>query len=890
MLGKTPLQWIAIALLVAFPGAIQAQDTGTVSGVVRDVAGEPIPGAKVSIQGTSLFAFADREGAYEIAGVPAGAQTVVATLEGFRQEEQSAEVEAGGASTADFTLALDLLSMDTIVVTGGVSPYEKLESSTAVTTQTATEISEKAPLSTAQMLEVVPGFWSESSGGEGGNNLFARGIPQDGSFRYVAMYEDGLPVFDSPELAFTNIDLLFRIDESVASMEAVRGGTASVFASNAPGGIINFVNKTGGESLEGEVKFTGGDYDLFRTDFSYGGPLTESWRFHVGGFYREDSGVRDPGFPANRGGQVKASLTRELDNGYVRLNAKRLDERNIFYLPIPLQNPDDPRGIPGFDPNTGTLTSLDAAQVKIPTPDGTLDRNLKDGMNPEISQVGGEVFLDLPNGWTFKDSFRYMEADVLFNAIFSLFDPFDANQYGLDQVARFSGATDFRYTYAHSPDLTFDPNSANGNGLVIESGWWTVKKPLDMFVNDARFTRKIGDHSLTFGYYFSRFGAEETWSFNNILTEVRDAPRLLNLEILDANGDVITRTDNGFTRYGSFHRNATGDATVNALYVSDEIQATDRLRVDIGLRWEDAEFSGNIEQLETFDLGDGETFADDQVTWGNGNFLPYEDSRDELAYSVGANFSVTDNLAFYGRWSEGFRMPDFDDLNTTFGDFDTEENTQIEGGVKYSSPRVGLFAAIYQSTFDNVPFQDEVIDPITGNLVTDLRFASTETIGIEAEVVAQIARGLTVAVTATLQQPEFDSFVRQAFNPDTGRVETFDFSGNQLRRIPEEIFAVKPAYERGPLRVFGSWFYAGERFVDEANNLPLPAYQVIDVGASYELTPQLQLELHGNNVTDEIGLTEGNPRTGQVIGVQRDVFMARPILGQSWRLGVTYRF
>ena len=49
-----------------------------------------------------------------------------------------------------------------------------------------------------------------------------------------------------------------------------------------------------------------------------------------------------------------------------------------------------------------------------------------------------------------------------------------------------------------------------------------------------------------------------------------------------------------------------------------------------------------------------------------------------------------------------------------------------------------------------------------------------------------------------------------------------------------------------------------------------------------------EVVLTGDNLTDEIGLTEGNPRT---LGSQgAGVILARPILGRSFRLSVGYRF
>src|SRR4051794_12865772 len=72
------------------------------------------------------------------------------------------------------------------------------------------------------------------------------------------------------------------------------------------------INKTGGPELHGSFKVSGATEGLARYDMNTNGPLGDDWRFNVGGFYRYDHGVRDPGFPGISGGQVKASITRLL--------------------------------------------------------------------------------------------------------------------------------------------------------------------------------------------------------------------------------------------------------------------------------------------------------------------------------------------------------------------------------------------------------------------------------------------------------------------------------------------------------------------------------------------------------------------------------------------------
>lgn len=922
-------RWIPTALasaLLLIPIQSAIAQTGTVRGEVRGVDGQGLFGAAVSVEGTSIGTMANENGAFVLTGVPAGTQSIRVSLLGHAPQTQPVAVPEDGEVTVNFVLEVDALNLEAIVVTGTATETRKVEATFAVTNLNAEQIVEKAPQNTAELLEVVPGFYVESSGGEGGNNVWARGIPQDGGFRYVAMYEDGLPVFESPELAFTNIDLLYRTDATVRTMEAVRGGSASIFASNAPGGQINFVSHTGGEELAGVANLSIGDYSMFRAGLNVGGPIAgPDWRFNVGGFYRFDRGVRDPGFPANSGGQLKLNLTRLLNNGYVRVYAKYLDDSNIFYLPVPLETPvgqrtpdgetvleANPTAIPGFDANYGTMTSNDASLVRIPTPvpqsdpddaqiGGVLERNLKDGMHVTYRSFGAEAQFDLGSNWTISDRFRRMTADVQFNAIFSLSSPVDAIDFG-ESTAADLGGTDYRYSFANSGQPITNLSNLNGNGLVVSTGWWTVTKPLSNFANDLRATKAwFGDdwsNDLTLGFYFSDYSAEEFWLFNDILQEVKSpAPRMLNLEVLDSGGDVVTSaTQNGFTRYGALYVNHAGDVNLYGLYAQDNWRPTDKLTIDVGLRWEYHDVNGQVENSSTYDLGFDDTVVGSNMEFGNGSFKTYNFDFNDLAYSIGAGYMFDRQFGLFGRWTDGFRVPDFEqwifsrEEDGSIAKGDIEDVKQAEVGVKFGSPQLGIFATGFWTQLKDVQFSDEVV--VDGDLVTANRFADTRTIGLETEIVWIPVPAFELGWTGTIQNPEYTDL---RFDPTFPSPDPeFDVSGNQIRRVPKFISALRGSYQfdqrAGNLKLWATWAYIDKRFVDDANLAVLPSYHKLDAGLAVDISRQVGVQLVGNNLTNSIGLTEGNPRTGQVVGQAGEVGMARPILGLNGRLTMSYRF
>jgi hypothetical protein len=53
---------------------------------------------------------------------------------------------------------------------------------------------------------------------------------------------------------------------------------------------------------------------------------------------------------------------------------------------------------------------------------------------------------------------------------------------------------------------------------------------------------------------------------------------------------------------------------------------------------------------------------------------------------------------------------------------------------------------------------------------------------------------------------------------------------------------------------------------------------------------KLTVQLTGDNLTDEVGLTEGNPRTDLGAAGLGALYNARPLFGRSYQAAATWRF
>jgi len=866
----------------------QKRINGNVWGKVIDETGGRMQGVNISLIGTTMGTFTNSEGEFKLENIKPGKYTLEVSFIGYIKDTFDFNVTYRRRNHSNnFKLALDLLSLKTVIITGVNQPIRNLESGVAVTTISQEELNKISPRSTADAFQNIPGFYVEASAGEVSNNLFSRGMPSEGNYKYVALHEDGLPVYEAGDLEWVSADHFVRIDGTIQSLEGMRGGAASIFAGNAPGGIINFISKTGGSKVSGQFKLQTADFGQLRMEGNVGGPIKKTFRYHIGGYYRIDNGIRQPGFIANKGGQIKGNITKVFNKGYIRVSGKYLNDRNIYYLPIPLQNTQTPRAIENFDPNYGTLASDRIRQVAFPTPYGEKEFDLADGMHTHLGYIGTHVKFDIGNGWQMINKNRFSIIDKGSNAIVSIFTPRTANDF----LSKYKGIPSTyipKITYTNTGE-SFDFFNANNNGLVVEAGWWATQNILQNFINSFELSKKTKKYEVSSNLYLSSFSNKTNRDWGSILLEVMsDNPNALDVAFLTPNGAIAEEiTHNGFTTYQSLdtYLNSNGNAYVFASFVHGKAYLSNTTSVDGGVRFESLFANGIRENTQVFDLNpevsENENLVLQAVRYGDSTFTAYSINKNALAWTIGFNHSFTQNSSSYVRVSDGFRMPDFDNWQNRQLDGGLIERVfQTELGYKYTSKKYAFLFTGFYSYISNQVTVEASLDS-DDNLIP-ARTRDGLSYGGEFETVAKIVKGFSVNLTATLQNATYIVKAEEEFDPN------YRVNGNEVKRIPNLYFVFRPTYEFMGVKIFGTASYIGERFSDEINIDILPRFMSFNAGVSYKYKSYSFL-IHAQNVTNSIGLTEGNPRVIENT-TGNELRMARPILGRSVIAFVAYQF
>ncbi|PKM06540.1 MAG: TonB-dependent receptor, partial [Gammaproteobacteria bacterium HGW-Gammaproteobacteria-4] len=171
---------------------------------------------------------------------------IAAALASAPAISQDANPAQGNSEDSKRARVDDAIDLDAVIVTGTSGTRTRMQESVSSSVIGIESIQNSAPRSTAEIFRNIPGIRSEASGGEGNANIAVRGLPvASGGAKFLQLQEDGLPVLEFGDIAFGNADIFLRNDYSLDRVEAIRGGSASTFASNSPGGIINFISNTG---------------------------------------------------------------------------------------------------------------------------------------------------------------------------------------------------------------------------------------------------------------------------------------------------------------------------------------------------------------------------------------------------------------------------------------------------------------------------------------------------------------------------------------------------------------------------------------------------------------------------------------------------------------------
>lgn len=564
----------------------------------------------------------------------------------FAQQQGAAPVQAG-ATPAD-QKSEDAANV--VIVTGVTQTTTKKNATFSINTLSADDIQRLAPMSTADLLGNLPGIYAEgSTAGEAGNNITVRGLPVAGGFRYSPQLIDGLPAFEEPDTPFMNNDVLVRDDLMTDTVEAVKGGPGGILYSNGLGATVNHITRTGGKSLEGGYKIEYADYGFWRHDAFVAGPVSKNVTGAIGGFYRRSDGIRDTGYTADDGGQIRGNLVFTSDDRRTtaRIDGLYLNDRTAFYQNMPISVPRFTQAGTPANPtvlNQGGIEPLgiDFAHGSVASPYnrrftmlgeyGSREIDQADGLHPDFRMLTAKVSHELESGLRLSANLRHTGGTSGFNSVFTGNDTATASnflnaRYQNDVISPAHGAalncnltnpkligyfnvpaSDACRAFANISREDFIKNYAKATGVagrwlndgsaVAPGAYMNFLIPYIARMNarsdvlDLQAQKSFiagGRHDLTFGVYGSHYTFDLNLQNSLLVGESAGHGRLADLYAVDAAGNQVgpSLTLDGAILPGWGGHDSHFKGNGKAVYLLDHWETLQkRLRIDAGVRWQ----------------------------------------------------------------------------------------------------------------------------------------------------------------------------------------------------------------------------------------------------------------------------------------------------------------
>ncbi|MEW4924011.1 TonB-dependent receptor [Algibacter sp. 2305UL17-15] len=911
-----------------------------ISGTITDSNGNTLEGVIVKLSPSNFNTITNSEGFFKIETISNGNYTITISHLGYKTINKDIAVQNKNV-TLSFILEDDLLNLQTVVVTGTFDPRTQLESTTSISTLSSKSIQQTYPQGTAGLLQNIPGTFTDASAGEVYTKVYTRGVSasaeDDMGWYYVSLQEDGLPV-SLVQHSYYSPDLFHRVDLTTKKLEAIRGGSASITALNAPGGIYNFISHGAKNEFGGDIQLSagaqGGDNALYRIDTNIGGPLGNNWFFNAGGHYRKDDGARDTNFTFSDGGQFKFNVIKSTDKGYIKFYGKLLNDKTNRYTGVAATNWDNPTPAFGQDFNS---TSLLMPSFNGSIPDGRNFNNSNSfdpsqGVHAKDLAFGIDFQHDLGNRLTLKNKFKFSTKDAnwqtsISNAFVSLNNPLAYFISGADfpigqvvfknarsgnEVARLDNSG-----ILSGEPINYLTDGRLPNDAIMGTSAWYKDMGADEWMNEFTLQKNWENHDFSTGFVAAYANTSLFTQGSFAFVTYEPNPKILQVTLENPGQPVLALSDeNGLSNYGGlFYVNAEAKVTQVASFVNDRWKVSDKIHLDLGLRFENVAHNGSKDRFENAGLdggldGDDTTAYDKSINVPTGVTDDFKYNYTYLSYSAGINYKFNANAAIFGRFSKGHKAPE---LNYYFNNFsnvpinqkgEIQKIFQAEVGLKLATKNASFTGTVFWSQLKNIGITNFEFDGDDNSIFyTPIQFNTSETIGFEWESAFNPINYVTFKFNGVLQNPKATKWhiYDAAGSVNTKDDSIIDYSGNELPFNPKIMFNVSTEFEKDNFYAFFKWQYMGKRQGNVANGFELAAYSIFNLGTGYKINEHLSANIIITNLFNSKGLANffganefganANGATPEFIAANPDAsFVVFPVLRRRGMLSLNYKF
>jgi hypothetical protein len=216
----------------------------------------------------------------------------------------------------------------------------------------------------------------------------------------------------------------------------------------------------------------------------------------------------------------------------------------------------------------------------------------------------------------------------------------------------------------------------------------------------------------------------------------------------------------------------------------------------------------------------------------------------------------------------------------------------MEAGFKYQSNVLYVDVSAYHRLFTGLQYQETSVN---GQPIGTISNYGSDSKGVDLKTTWSPIENLRLSLMYVYMDGHYSHYNGCAQYTDiNGNTQCIGLNGAPLQRQPKNRYMFTPSYTLptswGDITAFLTYTYVGQHYQDQSGLQPLGTYHTLDGGIIANVGADWQFRLQGTNLTNELGLSEGNSRVFGVNTGVGGVIMARPLFGREVYVQAKYKF
>ncbi|NOR86128.1 MAG: TonB-dependent receptor [Bacteroidales bacterium] len=295
---KNSLLFIGLLLMSL---SITAQEFGAIKGIVADSeTNNPLSFAEIMVEETGQGTVALEDGSFEIKDVKAGAYTIKVHLLGYsNQTLQDVKVEAGKKVMLEFVMVVENIGLGEVTVSATKikTTIDKIGSPVYIIDRKEIELTEGRNID--EVLNRIPGVFTEDRYHNESAVVSFRGVGLHTHVtRGILVLVDGVSLTEAMgRTDFESIDM-----ENAERVEVLKGPVSALYGPNGITGVINIIEKSPEDGINGGVKASYGSYNTMNFSGNINGGKNGFKYLVKGKYYNSDGYQNRSNYESARGG------------------------------------------------------------------------------------------------------------------------------------------------------------------------------------------------------------------------------------------------------------------------------------------------------------------------------------------------------------------------------------------------------------------------------------------------------------------------------------------------------------------------------------------------------------------------------------------------------------